>query len=86
MFIANQMSSRRDGEDVSDLRDRPVVYTRATFNGGGTWQKIKVPGPRVPKSLGYPGDLRTDLNSTSAASARDQIPRLAPAPDHVGTC
>ncbi|GBF87767.1 hypothetical protein Rsub_00478 [Raphidocelis subcapitata] len=44
VFIANQMASRREGDDsISDLSDRPVVYTRMTFNGGGTWQNIKAP-------------------------------------------
>ena len=43
VFIANQMVARRDGEDVADAPDKPAVYTRISFNGGGAWQPIRAP-------------------------------------------
>jgi hypothetical protein len=42
-FIANQMASRRAGEGVASLVDRPLVQTRITFNGGGDWAPVAPP-------------------------------------------
>jgi hypothetical protein len=71
VFIANQMSSRREGDSsISDLSDRPVVYTRITFNGGGSWQNIKV----RPQRTARPRALRPQLRPW----ARRRLPGLPP--------
>ncbi|KAI8465440.1 MAG: hypothetical protein J3K34DRAFT_525363 [Monoraphidium minutum] len=71
VFIANQMASRRDGEkSISDLSDRPVVYSRITFNGGGSWQGIKAPSTfksaKCDRCGGAPGNCSLHLHGASS--------------------
>lgn len=43
VYIANQMVPRHDGDDaIAQLFDRPLIETRVTFNGGGSWEPIPV--------------------------------------------
>eukprot|EP00879_Flechtneria_rotunda_P009745 GHRR01010194.1.p1 GENE.GHRR01010194.1~~GHRR01010194.1.p1 ORF type:complete len:606 (+),score=150.47 GHRR01010194.1:219-2036(+) len=42
VFIANQLLPTTSGAGMG-MKIKPVVYSRMTFNGGGTWQPIKAP-------------------------------------------
>jgi hypothetical protein len=47
VFIANQLSTMMDGQGgmggMGGMGMKRTVFTRITFNGGGSWQPIKAP-------------------------------------------
>lgn len=44
VFIANRlMASMMGGGGMGGMKMKPTVYTKITYNGGGTWQNIKAP-------------------------------------------